>query len=327
MLTAPADATFSRRDWMGQVAALSLLDLSSTQSAESYRLGVMAGMYSALPLEEAMTRIRKAGYRYISIARKHGSETVYAPELTESERASVVRRIKSCDVQPFLSLGGFAGDPQSNDGLQKYIAQLNLCTDYGIPVMVGAGPWYYKKFPNIPKRDSEWQVETSRYYAGFEKALRHAESIRVTIALKPHTGITARGKDCLAILKRFSSPYFRIAWDAGNVSYYEGVHPDPDLPDFASQVSAVCIKDHLGLRGDENFPVPGRGQIDHELMFQTLFSAGFRGPLALERLDGRDGFGNKAQPEVVDARITAAYNYLGPLLNRITSVSSASVPR
>jgi hypothetical protein len=55
--------------------------------------------------------------------------------------------------------------------------------------------------------------------------------------------------------------------------FCEGIHPDPDLPDLAREVKALCIK--------------GQGQIDDELMFRTLFAAGFDGPLAIERLDGR----------------------------------------
>jgi len=284
-----------------------------------YKLGVMAGMYRSVPLDDAMKRIRTAGYRYISMAASHGSDVVYAPQLSKSERTAMLRRVRSLGVEPFLSLGGFGGDPQTADGLQKYIAQLDLCADFEIPVMVGAGPWYYKKFPNIPKREVEWQEEVSRFYSGLEKALRHAESVRVTIALKPHTGITARGRDCLQVLKRMQSPWLKIAWDAGNISYYEGVYPDPDLPDLAPQVRAVCIKDHLGLRGDGNFPVPGQGNVDHELMFGALFAAGFNGPLAIERVDGRDS--NKVAPDVVDQRLTAANKYLVPLLDRITSGS------
>jgi len=149
-----------------------------------------------------------------------------------------------------------------------------------------------------------------------EKAVRRAEAAHVTIALKPHTVITARARDCIEVLKRLRSPNLWIAWDAGNVSYYEGVYPDPDLPDLAPQVRAVCIKDHLGLRGDSNFPVPGQGQIDHELMFRTLYAAGFDGPLAIERVDGRTE--KKLTPEIVDERLATAHQYLAPLLDRVT---------
>jgi sugar phosphate isomerase/epimerase len=310
----------SRRQSIGAMAAA--LPVLAAPPAERYKLGVMATMYGSLPLDEAMTRIRKAGYTYISMSRRHGTEPTFSPEMTKADRTRVLRRIRDLGIQPFLSLGGFGGgDPVNDEGIKKYIAQLDLCADFEIPIMVGGGPWYYTRFPTQPKRDRDWQQEVSRFYAGMEKAVRHAESIRVTIALKPHTGITARAKDCMDVVKRITSPYFKIAWDAGNVSYYEGIHPDPDLPDLAPDVKAVCIKDHLGLRGVNDFPVPGQGQVDHELMFKTLFSKGFNGPLAIERVDGKDGSMNKVPPNVVDERLTAAHKYLAPLLDKVTSGS------
>jgi sugar phosphate isomerase/epimerase len=307
-----ANHVFSRRQWIAGTAALPL----AAAPGERYKLGVMAAMYATLPLDQAMTRIRNAGYRYICPARKHADQAVLSPELSKAERTATLRRMRDLGVQPFLSLGGFAGELQTAEGVPRFLAQLDLCADYEIPVLVGAGPWYYTKFPSLPKRERDWAEEVTRFYAGLEKAVRHAESIQVTIALKPHTGITARGRDCLEVMKRIRSPFFRIAWDAGNVSFYEGIHPDPDLPDLAPPVAAVCIKDHLGLRGDENFPIPGEGQVDHELMFKTLFSAGFNGPMAIERLDGRER--KRTSPEVVDERLKAAHRFMVPLLDRIT---------
>lgn len=286
---------------------------------ERYKLGVMATMFSSLPLDEAMTRIRKIGYRYISMSARHANEPVYSPEMSKADRAKMLRRIRDLGVQPFMSLGGFRGDPITEEGLKRYIEQLDLCADFEIPVMVGAGPWYFKKFPTVPKRERDWQEEVSKFYLGLEKAIRHAEQVKVVIALKPHTGITARAKDCLDVLKRVQSPYLKISWDAGNISYYEGIYPDPDLPDLAPHVRSVCIKDHKGLRGVNNFPVPGQGNIDHEAMFRTLFGAKFDGPMAIERVDGADGGMNKVPPAVVEERLTAAYKYLAPLLDKVTS--------
>jgi hypothetical protein len=40
---------------------------------------------------------------------------------------------------------------------------------------------------------------------------------------KAHTGITARERDCRQVLKRAQSPWRKITWDAGNISYYEGI--------------------------------------------------------------------------------------------------------
>ena len=116
------------------------------------------------------------------------------------------------------------------------------------------------------------------------------------------------------VAKRITSERFKICWDAGNVSFYEGIYPDPDLPDLAPYVKAVCIKDHKGGRAEADFPVPGSGQIDHEAMFRTLFGAGFSGPMCVELLHGRDRGGS---PETIDERATAAYQYLSGLLNRL----------
>lgn len=310
---------FSRRHVLQGLAALSGLAEAKLSGAapERYKLGVNASMYGGLPLDQAMTHVRKAGYRYICIGRVHAGEVVYSPELPKAERTRILHRIRDLGVEPIMSLGGFGAELDTDDGLKKYIAQLDLCADYEIPIMVGGGPWYYTKFPNLPKRERDWVPEVSRFYTGLEQAVRHAESIGVTITLKPHTGITARARDCTQLIKRVSSPRLKIAWDAGNVSFYEGVYPDPDLPDLAPEVKAVCVKDHLGLRGDENFPVPGQGQVDHELMFRTLFAAGFSGPLQIERVDGRDR--GKLATEIIDERLTTAHHYLVPLLDRITS--------
>ena len=68
-----------------------------------------------------------------------------------------------------------------------------------------------------------------------------------------------------------------------------------------------------------HFPVPGTGNIDHEQMFRTLFSAGFNGPMSIERVDAADGGMNKVPPAVVEERLTAAYKYLVPLLDRLTA--------
>jgi sugar phosphate isomerase/epimerase len=313
-----AKVEVTRRELIVGVAALPAV-LKAAADTERYKLGVMAGMYSTTPLDDAMTRIRKIGYRYVSMSAKHADQVVYAPEMSKAERTQMLQRIKDLGITPFMSLGGFRGLLEKEDGLAKYTAQLDLCADFGIGVMVGAGPWYYQKFPNLPKRELDFEAEVTRFYQGMEKALRHAESVRVVAALKPHTGMTARGRECMEVLKRLKSPWFKIAWDAGNISYYEGIYPDPDFPDVAGQVGAVCLKDHKGLRGVEDFPIPGQGNVDHEAMFRTLFKAGFNGPLAIERLDGKDGFGSKAPAAAVDQRLTDAYRYLAPLLDRVTS--------
>jgi sugar phosphate isomerase/epimerase len=283
---------------------------------ERYQLGCVGQILRTTPVDEALTRIRRAGYRYLCPSRVHARESTFAPDMTSAQRSAMKRKIEAAGLTPCMSLGGFSAEPGKPDGLTKYLAEIDLCADFGIPVMVGGGPWFFEKFPNLPKRNAVWQKEVADFYNGLEKAVKHAEDVKVTIALKPHTGITATARACAEVVRRVVSPRLRICWDAGNVSFYEGYYPDPDLADIAGNVSAVCIKDHLGGRAAANFPVPGQGQIDHPAMFQTLFAAGFEGPMAVEKVEGQES--GKLTPDALEERLAAAFQYLAPLLDRIS---------
>jgi sugar phosphate isomerase/epimerase len=301
-------------------AATAPAALALAAATQRYQLGCMTMLYRAHSFPRALAGIRQAGFQYVVPGRSHAGKEVFAAKLSSTARTEVQNQMKEHGLKPIMSLGGFNADLNKPGGLNDYLAEIDLCAEFGIPVMVGGGPWYFQKFPNLPKRDRDWQREVADFYTALEKAVRHAESAKVIVALKPHTGITARAKDCLEVVKRLPSPWLRICWDAGNVSFYEGIYPDPDLPDLAPYVKGVCIKDHAGVRGEANFPVPGTGQIDHESMFRTLFAAGFDGPMAVERLEGKENL-MRMPAEDIDARVAASHKLLTGFLERTSSVS------
>jgi sugar phosphate isomerase/epimerase len=306
----------TRRRLLEMTAApMGLAALPARAAEASYQLGCQTLPYRAHPMARALEGIRKAGYRYVMPYSTHQGQAVFTPSLAPAARAELRRQIRDAGLEPFMSFVGLAAEVRAPEGFKTYLGELDLAAEFGIRTVVGVGPWYYTKFPTVPKRARDWEKECDAYYAALERALRHAESLGVTITLKPHTGITATAKACLEVVKRVVSDRLKICWDAGNVSFYEGIHPDPDLPELAPQVKAVCIKDHLGGRAEANFPVPGSGQIDHDLMFRLLFGAGFRGPLGVERVDGKED-ASKMPPELIDQRIAAARSYLVPLLDK-----------
>lgn len=305
---------FARRMLLKQVTVAAALAAQQSSGSERYNLGCQTLPYRGHSLPRALEGIRKAGYRRVMLFHTHQGKPVFTPALSAAGRSELRRRIEDAGLEPQMSFVGLvAGHLGSPGALKTYLEELDLCAELGIRTVVGVGPWYYTRFPNVPKRARDWEVEVNAFYKEQEKAVRHAESVGVTITLKPHTGITATAKDCLQVVKRIVSERFKICWDAGNVSFYEGIYPDPDLPDLAPHVKSVCIKDHLGSRAQANFPVPGEGQIDHELMFRILFGAGFDGPIAVERVDGRDD-AMKMPAEVIDERIAAARRFLLPIL-------------
>jgi sugar phosphate isomerase/epimerase len=309
--------TESRRSFLKTAAALAgaAAVRSSARAEERYQLGCQTLPYRSLPLARAVEGIRKAGYKYVMPYYVHAGKNVFTPDNTASELAEVRRLFSESGLVPFCRFAGLTAGPETTKGADVYRKELDLCVDFGIRTVVGIGPWYYDKFPAVPKRDRDWQKEIAAFYTGMEQVVRHAESLGVTIAMKPHTGITANAKACMEVVKRLPSERLKICWDAGNVSFYEGICPDPDLPELAPEVKAVCIKDHKGLRGEANFPTPGAGQIDHDLMFRILCGAGFRGPIAVERADGTDS-AEKMPPEVIDERMAAARKFLVPILEK-----------
>jgi hypothetical protein len=147
-------------------------------------------------------------------------------------------------AEPCMRFVGLTADLRTPEGFKTYLGELDLSAEFGIRTVVGVGPCYYTKFPTVPKRARDWDKECDAYYAALERAVPHAESVGVTITLKPHTGITATAKACLEVVK-------------------------------------------LG--------------------------AGFRGPLAVERVDRKED-ASKIPPEVIDQRIAAARNFPVPLL-------------
>lgn len=301
----------SRRSLLGGIAVPAL----RAAAAEPRRLACMTMVYRAHSFTRALGGIAKAGFQYVAPSRSHSGKDVFVATISPEARAEIRRQMSDHGLRPVMSLGGFNADLGKPDGLKKYAEEIDLCAEFGIPVIVGGGPWYYQKWPNLPKRDSDFQKESAAFYRSLEQLLPHAESRKVIISLKPHTGITARAKDCLAVVKRLPSNWLKISWDAGNVSFYEGIYPDPDLPDLAPYVKSVCLKDHKGGRGALDFPVPGTGQIDHESMFRILFQAGFSGPMAIEKLEGSDNV-MRMPAELIDERAATAYKLLTGMIER-----------
>jgi sugar phosphate isomerase/epimerase len=285
-------------------------------SARPYRLGCQTLPYRNQTLPRAIEGIRKAGYRHVQVYHMHAGRLVFAPETARAELNDLRQRLKDAGLEMFCGFVGLRGDLRKPENFTLYLKELDLAREFGVRTVVGIGPGYYTKFPGVPKRASDWEREVAEFLPALERAVRHAASIGVTITIKPHTGLACHGKAGLELMRRLSSENLKICGDAGNVSFYEGIHPDPDLPELAPQVKAVCVKDHRGLRANPDFPVPGQGQIDHELMFKILYGAGLDGPISVERVDGTDN-AMTMPAELIDARIAAARAYLAPLLDKI----------
>ncbi|MCX8037053.1 MAG: sugar phosphate isomerase/epimerase [Candidatus Sumerlaeia bacterium] len=304
-------------------AVWSATTLGRAESSAPYQLGCQTLPYRAYPLQRALEGIQRAGYRYVHPYHTHEGKPVFTPDMAAGQQADLRRMFRDYGLTPHMAfIGLVGGDLTTGKGPTVWKKELDLFREFEIRTCVGVGPWYFQKFPDQPRPADEYTAACEAWYKGLEQVVPHAEQLGITITLKPHTGITATAAACLKVVGRVVSERLKICWDAGNVSYYEGVRPDPDFPALAPHVRAVCIKDHRGPRAHADFPVPGEGDVDHEAMFKTLFGAGFRGPLAVERVDGTMN-ALQMDADLIDRRIAQARAFLAPLLEKCSARSTA----
>lgn len=256
-----------------------------------FDLGAHTLPYRSEPLERALRGIAAAGFTRVGLVPEHAGAPLVSEHPDQNEVRSLRRRIEGFGLSPICLFARRGAMEQ----LDRLVADLDLCAGMGAPYLLAFGPW--PDGPGgRPKPVMQWYGEVERFLAVLRAAGREAERRGVTIVLKPHRGATSTGSDLVDVLARTDSPAVRCCWDAGNVRYYEGVDSEDDLErsGVAPLVSAVCIKDHSGAQWNDSFPVPGDGEVDHARLLRILASAGFRGPLLVERFDQPDAEANDA---------------------------------
>ena len=272
---------------------------------EPIQFGAMTIPYARWSLERALEGIARAGLRHVGLHRAHTASLLQSDTPSARECATLRQRIEGYGLVPsliFASRGG--GDP--DDRLRN---DVEVATALGIPnllvIPVSPAPKFPKERPaGEHPGEMRWFLRVEAWLRMIVPAVRRAERRGVTILLKPHGGIAGTGEDLAMLVERIGSPAVRVCYDPGNVAYYEGVPPEPDLPVVADLVRAVCIKDHRGGMAVEDFPTPGDGEIDHAAIFRTLRAARFAGPCLIERIDGL------ASPEDADRELARGRAYL-----------------
>lgn len=272
----------------------------SGDDAARFQLGAMTIPYLRWSFDRALEGIARSELRYVGIRPGHADGPLLPEEPSAADYRAVRERVERHGLTPALMFARHdARDPAA--GLRR---DVDAVAELGIPFLLVIPPSPAPKFSQQRLGEMAWFTRVEEWFRAVVPAARRAERRGVTIVLKPHGGIAGTGEDLAAIVERLGSPAVRVCYDPGNVVYYEGVRPEPDLPLVADLVRAVCIKDHRGGQGVLDFPTPGDGDIDHAAIFRALRDAGFAGPCLIERIDGL------ATPEETDAALARGREHL-----------------
>lgn len=256
----------------------------------------MSRPYNQLPFERMLDGIAAAGFTEFVLMRRQPPATITAETLLED-----AQRIKETIAQHGLHLAmlpssiSLQGTDEEADA--KGRALVDRAAALGVPYLLEMGahnPEHYPRYLDLMRRLAPYAQERS-----------------VTIAVKPHGGITTTADDCLATLRAVDHTAYRLCFDPGNLLYYVNERPEARLAELAPYTVAMCIKDETGgLRGNVDV-TPGDGDVDFPAVFRILRDHGFRGPCLVETLAARTTI------EEVDAEAKRAYQFLRSVLDAL----------
>jgi sugar phosphate isomerase/epimerase len=270
--------------------------------------------YSAFSFTRALEGIARAGFSHLGVGATHDKKRFPSWQSSADDVREIGKQIAAngLRVNSCLCFEVHIGPDES---VAQFKRELDNLAALNCKRAIIGGPWYYPKWPTEIMAPDAWQRACDQFYFCMDKILPHAEQLGIVICVKPHTGLVAHSGLVKPVLQRLQSSSLKICWDAGNVSFYEGICPDPGLDKVVHAVRCVCLKDHKGPRAHPVFPPLGEGNVDHDEFFAVLAKGGFNDVMMIERLGVREGEENLTA-EQMDERGVRALTVLKPLLKK-----------
>ena len=272
------------------VAGLAALRLTPRiQAAEASTSGMYLGCgtvsFRTRPLEEALERIRRAGYEYVETQ----ATGPWCPhvDVWKDDPEQFRRQIQKVGFRAVTGLwspnGAIIPDAKSVEGISQAVRWAKAA---GIPVVhCGDGS---------KPQDLSDEAALALLGQRLAKILEVAAEYQVYVAIEPHGAFSLTAEGLQRILALSPSPWLGINYDTANVhraTYVETMagayHWKPfgkpqneveTLQAVANRVVHVHVKDVVG----DKCVALGEGKVNLRGCLQVLQSAGYRGVLSLE---------------------------------------------
>jgi sugar phosphate isomerase/epimerase len=227
--------------------------------------------WAGCELARTLDGIAGAGFEYCGLLR-YNRRPILAAASPPEETASVLQMMEERGLKVRCNLVSIAMDLPRDAAIENLQAEILAAHRAGVPHLLTTGvtdPARYEHFLAVLE-------------AAAPIAARHG----VTLGLKPHGGISATNKDCVAAVERIARDGFGIWYDPGNIIHYTGTSPEADLALVAPFVVGMCVKDCAGGLGGSVTITPGDGEVNFPEVFRLLIKGGFNGPALVECLGG-----------------------------------------
>lgn len=248
------------------------------------QLGCMPRPWNKHSHDEALAGIAAAGFKnYAFLGHK---EATVDSETSPENAQQLAARVREHGLEPRMIYSSTRLDAPEDEVVARVKRLIDNAQRTGATILIEGGTGKPENFDT--------------YFSIMRRAAPYAQERGVTIALKPHGGLSTTGDDTIRAIEAVGHPAYRLCFDPGNLLYYAGLRPEKELPKLAPYVVAMCVKDETGSNGpDRSVNVtPGDGDVDFPAVFKILKDHGFAGkPAIVETLagDSLDSINNEAK--------------------------------
>jgi sugar phosphate isomerase/epimerase len=273
--------------------------LASTMAAAPWRIGIYTRPWAQFEYRVALDAIAEAGFKYAGLmnTRTEGRGLVIDISVSEEKAQKIGEEVRQRGLEIPSVWGGGVPSESIEAGVEGLKRIINNCAAAGAKSLLMGGT-------NKPEH-------YERYYGVIARCCDYAAERKVTIALKPHGGLNATGKQCRKTIESVGHRNFSLWYDPGNIYYYSKGTLDPvedarDVNGLVREGMSVKDFDMLEVNGEikpEVSITPGQGRVDFPAVMAVLKKGGFQsGDLIVETLSADAKTPARILEEAVKAR-------------------------
>lgn len=263
--------------------------------------------YHGFTLEQALSGISKAGFKYVELGAVRGWTEHVMPDMSQKEKDHAKFLLQKYGLTP-IALSGHV-NLMDESRLADFRQNIELAAEFGCKYIVSStGEAHFGKN----------EVFTDEgLVANIKKLIPALEKNGLIMVLEIHGQEHNTGEKMFALTRKVNSPLVAINYDTANVIFYGGKSPMDDIKTCASGVRYIHLKDKKGPREEWNFPGVGNGDLPLAEFMDYMDQQGYDGPYSIEIEFTKDYcMRDKDQPgdiDIADKEMSDSYAYLKSL--------------
>lgn len=234
-------------------------------------IAVNSNTYHGFTLEEAITGISKAGFKYIELTATKGWTEHVFPDMSFEKLVQIKENLSNHELIPYAMSGHC--NLMDKERIEDFIMNIRLAAFFGCDYIISSiGEAHLKDKKEVTDEEVAEEIKN---------LIPYLEEYNLILCLENH-GKHATGKQLKKIIDRIDSSRVMINYDTANAIFYGNVNLAEDIDSCIDKIAHMHLKDKDGEYDEWNFPAIGKGKLDLEMVFEKLEAAGNHCPLSIE---------------------------------------------